>query len=91
MCSGTGGSSDKPADTGAVFKAGTYEADGTGYGGSGSPIHVKVTVSDTAIESIEFTAAGEVTGGVHGGNRLGGNAVCDFVVFGRIAGTSASK
>ena len=58
-CSGNGGSSDKPADTGAVFKAGTYEADGTGYGGSGSPIHVKVTVSDTAIESIEFTAAGE--------------------------------
>ncbi len=36
-------------------------------------------------------AAGEVTGGVHGGNRLGGNAVADFVVFGRIAGTNASK
>ena len=34
-------------------------------------------------------AAGEVTGGVHGGNRLGGNAVCDFTVFGRIAGDSA--
>ena len=36
-------------------------------------------------------ACGEVTGGVHGGNRLGGNAVADFVVFGRIAGESASK
>ncbi len=35
-------------------------------------------------------AAGEVTGGVHGGNRLGGNAVADFVVFGRIAGASAA-
>ena len=35
-------------------------------------------------------AAGEVTGGVHGGNRLGGNAVADFVVFGRIAGTEAA-
>ena len=34
-------------------------------------------------------AAGEVTGGVHGANRLGGNAVADFVVFGRIAGNSA--
>lgn len=34
-------------------------------------------------------AAGEVTGGVHGGNRLGGNAVADIVVFGRIAGSSA--
>ena len=31
-------------------------------------------------------AAGEVTGGVHGGNRLGGNAQADIVTFGRIAG-----
>ncbi|UTI44472.1 flavocytochrome c [Niallia sp. RD1] len=37
-------------------------------------------------------AAGEVTGGVHGGNRIGGNAVADIIVFGRIAGeTSASE
>ncbi len=36
-------------------------------------------------------AAGEVTGGVHGANRLGGNAVTDIVVFGRIAGSSAAK
>ncbi len=35
-------------------------------------------------------AAGEVTGGVHGANRLGGNAVADFVVFGRIAGAEAA-
>lgn len=34
-------------------------------------------------------AAGEVTGGVHGGNRLGGNALADIVTFGRIAGMSA--
>ncbi len=33
-------------------------------------------------------AAGEVTGGVHGGNRLGGNAVADIVIFGRIAAES---
>ncbi len=36
-------------------------------------------------------AAGEITGGIHGGNRLGGNAVADFVVFGRIAGQNAAK
>ena len=36
-------------------------------------------------------AAGEVTGGVHGANRLGGNAVADFTVFGRIAGAAASN
>ncbi len=34
-------------------------------------------------------AAGEVTGGVHGGNRLGGNAQADIVTFGRIAGQQA--
>ena len=34
-------------------------------------------------------AAGEVTGGVHGGNRLGGNAVADIVIYGRIAAESA--
>lgn len=35
-------------------------------------------------------AAGEVTGGIHGSNRLGGNAIPDTVVFGRIAGKSAA-
>ena len=34
-------------------------------------------------------AAGEVTGGIHGNNRIGGNAVADIVIFGRIAGNSA--
>ncbi|PIW61799.1 fumarate reductase flavoprotein subunit FccA [Shewanella sp. CG12_big_fil_rev_8_21_14_0_65_47_15] len=36
-------------------------------------------------------AAGEVTGGVHGANRLGGNAISDIVTYGRIAGASAAK
>ena len=36
-------------------------------------------------------AAGEVTGGVHGGNRIGGNAVADIVVYGRVAGQQASE
>jgi urocanate reductase len=36
-------------------------------------------------------AAGEATGGVHGSNRLGSNAIPDCVVFGRIAGTNVAK
>ncbi len=36
-------------------------------------------------------AAGEVTGGIHGTNRLGSNALADITVFGRIAGCNASK
>ena len=36
-------------------------------------------------------AAGEVTGGVHGLNRIGGNAGTEVLVFGRIAGTEAAR
>lgn len=38
-----------------------------------------------------FYAAGEVTGGIHGANRLGGNAIADIIVFGQIAGQNAMK
>ncbi len=47
-----------------------------------------ISVSGSPIAGL--FAAGEVTGGVHGGNRLGGNALADIVTFGRIAGTSAA-
>ena len=36
-------------------------------------------------------AAGEVTGGIHAGNRLGGNAIADIFTFGRIAGEQAAQ
>lgn len=36
-------------------------------------------------------AAGEVTGGVHGANRLAGNSLLECVVLGRIAGASAAE
>merc|ERR1719420_2462221 len=36
-------------------------------------------------------AAGEIAGGVHGNNRLGGNSLLDCVVFGRVAGKHAAK
>ncbi|MDO9209342.1 MAG: FAD-binding protein [Deltaproteobacteria bacterium] len=35
-------------------------------------------------------AAGEIAGGVHGTNRLGGNATADCIVFGRLAGKEAA-
>ena len=38
-----------------------------------------------------FYAAGEVTGGVHGANRLGGNSISETITFGRIAGANAAK
>ena len=35
-------------------------------------------------------AAGEVTGGIHGANRIGGNAICDITVMGINAGQKAA-
>ena len=56
----------------------------------GVKINTSAQVIDTEGNAIPgLFAAGEVTGGVHGGNRLGGNAVADIVVFGRIAAESA--
>ncbi|SKA04007.1 fumarate reductase flavoprotein subunit [Pilibacter termitis] len=36
-------------------------------------------------------AAGEVTGGLHGANRIGGNAVADIIIFGRQAGSQSAE
>ena len=58
----------------------------------GVKINTEAQVIDTEGSPIPgLFAAGEVCGGVHGGNRIGGNAVADIVVFGRIASDSAVK
>jgi len=47
--------------------------------------------ADTAATSVPgLFAAGEVAGGMHGSNRLGGNSLSDLLVFGRRAGMGAS-
>ena len=62
------------------------------YTMGGVEIDEEARVLDTNSEVIEgLYAAGEVTGGIHGSNRLGGNAIADIITFGRIAGNSASK
>ncbi|MBB1382152.1 flavocytochrome c, partial [Shewanella sp. SR41-2] len=58
----------------------------------GVAINTTASVLDLQSKPIDgLFAAGEVTGGVHGYNRLGGNAIADTVVFGRIAGDNAAK
>ena len=44
-------------------------------------------LNDQPIEGL--WAAGEVTGGIHGDNRLGGNSLLDCAIFGRICAMSA--
>ena len=56
----------------------------------GIKINTSAQVIDTAGAAVPgLFAAGEVTGGVHGGNRLGGNAVADITIYGKIAADSA--
>lgn len=58
----------------------------------GVKINSDAQVIDKNGKAIEgLFAAGEVTGGVHGANRLGGNAVTDIIVFGGIAGENAAE
>ena len=58
----------------------------------GLKINTVCEVIDTQGNAIPgLFAAGEVAGGIHGANRLGGNAVADIIVFGRIAGQSAAE
>ena len=47
--------------------------------------------SQAAIGVVGLFAAGEVGGGLHGSNRLGGNSLSDLLVFGRRAGAAASE
>ena len=57
----------------------------------GLRINSSAQVLNTEGNPIEgLYAAGEVVGGIHGANRLGGNALTDIIVFGRIAGQSAA-
>lgn len=58
----------------------------------GLVINTDAQVLNTEEEPIQgLYGAGEVTGGIHGENRIGGNAVADIIVFGRQAGTKAAE
>ncbi len=49
-------------------------------------------INATGVTTIEgLYGAGEVTGGVHGANRLGGNALTEILVFGKLAGQNAAN
>lgn len=58
----------------------------------GLAIDIDCHVLDTQGKAIPgLYAAGEVAGGIHAGNRVGGNAIADIFVFGRIAGANAAQ
>ena len=57
----------------------------------GLRINSQAQVIDVEGHIIEgLYASGEVAGGIHAGNRLGGNALADIFTYGRIAGKSAA-
>ncbi len=58
----------------------------------GVTINTDTCVLDSAKQVIPGAfAAGEVVGGIHGGNRIGGNAVADIIIFGTLAGSQATR
>ena len=76
--------------TKAPFYAG-YGIARVHYTMGGVEINEHCQVLDTSGRVIPgLFAAGEVTGGIHGANRLGGNAITEIITFGRIAGASAA-
>ena len=78
-----------PLDTAPYYAV--MVAPGIHHTMGGVKINTAAEVLTEAGEAIPgLFAAGEVTGGVHGANRLGGNAVCDIIVYGRIAAQSAA-
>jgi succinate dehydrogenase / fumarate reductase, flavoprotein subunit len=52
---------------------------------------IKVEADTAATKVPGLFAAGEVAGGMHGANRLGGNSLSDLIVFGRRAGLGAAE
>ena len=58
----------------------------------GVVVDTKRHVLDESGKAIEgLYAAGEVTGGIHGGNRLGGNAITEIFVSGRTAANAIDE
>lgn len=90
-------------DENGNYKADTYTLDGvllrvrimapsTHHTMGGLSIDTERHVLDESGKIIEgLYAAGEVTGGIHGGNRLGGNAIVEIFVSGRTAANSIDK
>jgi len=82
------------------FSASTRQIFGEKYGAAHRPVRVAPLAhhvmggicidSDGATAVPGLYAAGEVTGGLHGANRMGGNALTDTLVFGARAGKAAA-
>ncbi|OQO71044.1 flavocytochrome c [Enterococcus villorum] len=67
-------------------------APGIHYTMGGVKVNTKTEVLNKENQAITgLYAAGEVTGGLHGDNRIGGNSVAEIIIFGRQAGQQAAK
>jgi succinate dehydrogenase/fumarate reductase flavoprotein subunit len=83
------------------FSASTFNILGERYGARNHPVRIApmahhvmggVKIDNRGQTSVPgLFAAGEVTGGLHGANRMGGNALTETVVFGARAGDAAGK
>lgn len=80
----------RPLKTGPYIAIGVKP--GVHYTMGGLVINAKTQVLDNDGKPIPgLYAGGEVTGGVHGANRLGGNSISETITFGRIAGREGAR
>ncbi len=83
------------------FSGSTRKLLGDRYGAASKPLRIApmahhvmggIQIDARGVTSVPgLFAAGEVTGGVHGANRMGGNALSETVVFGKRAGDAAAQ
>ena len=83
------------------FSSSTRKILGDRYGAASKPLRIApmahhimggIQIDTHGVTSVPgLFAAGEVTGGVHGANRMGGNALSETVVFGKRAGDAAAQ
>lgn len=77
------------ADVSIITPAIHYTMGGVRIDGEGRALHEQTGDGGAASPIPGLFAAGEVTGGVHGANRLAGNSLLECVVIGRLAGQHA--
>lgn len=81
---------DRELDRGPYFAIHVHPA--IHYTMGGIHINTETQVLDTNGNVIDgLFAAGEVSGGLHGNNRIGGNSIAETVIFGRQAGIQMAK
>ncbi|KAH9907040.1 Flavocytochrome c [Xylariomycetidae sp. FL2044] len=83
---------DEEVCVGTVTPVTHFTMGGVAFNAEAQVLRRRKEEGEGGLEPIQgLWAAGEITGGIHGANRLGGSSLLECVVFGRIAGAQAAR